>query len=132
MMDMKKEWTIPVYYDPMIAKLVTHGKDRTEAIQKMKAAIRDYKIEGVSTTLPFGTFVFEHEAFISGKFDTHFVKKYYTPEKLKDKQKSNAELASIIALKILAGKTKRNKTGCRYNSLLTGKAGWIKIPRFIY
>ena len=58
--------TIPIYYDPMIAKLVTHGKDRTEAIQKMKAAIKDYKIEGVSTTLPFGTFVFEHEAFLSG------------------------------------------------------------------
>ena len=40
--------TIPIYYDPMIAKLVTHGKDRTEAIQKMKAGIKEYKIEGVS------------------------------------------------------------------------------------
>jgi len=91
--------TIPIYYDPMIAKLVTHGRNRTEAIQKMKAAIKEYTIEGVSTTLPFGTFVFEHEAFLSGKFDTHFVKQYYTPEKLVDKQKANAELAAIIALK---------------------------------
>ncbi len=90
---------IPVYYDPMIAKLVTHAKDRNEAIQKMKAAIEKYKIEGISTTLPFGTFVFEHEAFISGKFDTHFVKKYYSAEKLVEKQRSNAELASIVALK---------------------------------
>lgn len=71
---------VPIYYDPMIAKLVTHGKDRTEAIQKMKTAIREFKIEGVSTTLPFGTFVFEHDAFLIGKFDTHFVKNYYTPE----------------------------------------------------
>jgi len=91
--------TIPIYYDPMIAKLVTHGKDRTEAIQKMKAAIKEYKIEGVCTTLPFGSFVFDHEAFLSGKFDTDFVRKYYAPEKLVDKQKCNAELASIIALK---------------------------------
>ncbi|HUQ65402.1 MAG TPA: acetyl-CoA carboxylase biotin carboxylase subunit [Flavitalea sp.] len=91
--------TIPVYYDPMIAKLVTHAKDRNEAIQKMKAAIKEYKIEGIATTLPFGNFVFEHAAFVSGKFDTHFVKKYYTPEKLVDKQKANAELASIVALK---------------------------------
>lgn len=90
---------IPVYYDPMIAKLVTHAKDRNEAIQIMKAAIEKYKIEGISTTLPFGTFVFEHEAFISGKFDTHFVKKYYSAEKLVEKQRSNAELASIVALK---------------------------------
>jgi len=100
---------IPIYYDPMIAKLVTHGKDRMEAIQKMKAAIREYKIEGVSTTLPFGSFVFEHEAFLSGKFDTHFVKKYYTPEKLMDKQKANAELAAIISLKYWLEKQKETK-----------------------
>ena len=90
---------IPIFYDPMIAKLVTHGKDRTDAIQKMKTAIKEYKIEGVSTTLPFGEFVLEHPAFLSGKFDTHFVKKYYTPEKLAGKQRQYAELASIVALK---------------------------------
>lgn len=91
--------TIPIYYDPMIAKLVVHGKTRTEAIQKMLEAIKDYKIEGVATTLSFGTFVFEHEAFFSGHFDTHFVQNYYTPEKIKDKQKTNAEIAAIVALK---------------------------------
>ena len=91
--------TIPIYYDPMIAKLVTHGKDRIEAIEKMKKAIAEYKIEGALTTLPFGTFVFEHEAFLSGHFDTHFVKNYYTPEKLKEKQKEQAEAAAVIALR---------------------------------
>ncbi|WP_276504713.1 acetyl-CoA carboxylase biotin carboxylase subunit [Terrimonas pollutisoli] len=101
--------TIPVYYDPMIAKLVTHAKDRNEAIQKMKAAIKEYKIEGIATTLPFGNFVFEHAAFVSGKFDTHFVKKYYTPEKLLDKQRANAELASIIALKYFFDQQKKIK-----------------------
>lgn len=90
---------IPIYYDPMIAKLATWGSDRTEAIQNMKEAIRDYRIGGLSTTLPFGTFVFEHEAFLSGKFDTNFVKAHYTPEKIKDKQKDNAALAAKIALK---------------------------------
>jgi propionyl-CoA carboxylase alpha chain len=97
---------IPIYYDPMIAKLVVHGKTRTEAIQKMLQAIKDYKIEGVSTTLPFGSFVFEHEAFFSGNFDTHFVKKYYTPEKIKEKEKSNAEVAAMIALKYWQEKKK--------------------------
>ena len=100
---------IPVYYDPMIAKLVTHAKDRNEAIQKMKAAIREYKIEGIATTLPFGNFVYEHPAFISGTFDTHFVQKYYTPEMLVDKKRANAELASIVALKYFLDQQKENK-----------------------
>ncbi len=89
---------IPIYYDPMIAKLVTHGKDRTDAIQKMKKAIKEYLIEGVATTLPFGTFVFENESFLSGAFDTHFVKDFYTPEKILEKQKINAAAAAIIAV----------------------------------
>lgn len=93
--------TIPIYYDPMIAKLVTHDLDRTKAIQKMLQAIKDYKIEGLTTTMPFGTFVFEHEAFLSGHFDTHFVKNYYTPEKIKEKQKANAEIAAIVGVKYL-------------------------------
>jgi len=91
--------SIPIYYDPMIAKLIVHGKDRPAAIQKMKTAIKDFKIEGVSTTLPFGTFVFEHDAFLSGNFNTHFVKNYYTPELIKEKHKANAESAALIAVK---------------------------------
>ena len=95
---------IPIYYDPMIAKLVTHGADRTEAIQKMKEAIKQYRIEGVSTTLSFGNFVFEHDAFLSGKFDTHFVSKFFSPEKIKEKQMKKAELAAMIALKFYLDK----------------------------
>ncbi|OQP58381.1 acetyl-CoA carboxylase biotin carboxylase subunit [Niastella populi] len=90
---------IPVYYDPMIAKLITHGNDRTEAIQKMKTAIAGYHIEGVQTTLPFGNFVLEHDAFLTGRFDTQFVQKYYSAEKLQAQQKNKAALAGMIALK---------------------------------
>lgn len=68
---------IPIYYDPMIAKLVVHGADRTDAIEKMKRAIYDFKIVGVKTTLDFGLFVLNHPNFISGDFDTGFVDKYY-------------------------------------------------------
>jgi propionyl-CoA carboxylase alpha chain len=68
---------IPIYYDPMIAKLVVHGTDRTDAIEKMKRAIHDFKIVGVKTTLDFGLFVLNHPNFISGDFDTGFVDKYY-------------------------------------------------------
>ena len=90
---------IPIYYDPMLAKLITYGATREEAIQKMIKAIDSYKVEGVQTTLPFGKFVFEHEAFRSGKFDTHFVKNYYDATVLKKQMAIEAEIAALVALK---------------------------------
>lgn len=90
---------VPIYYDPMLAKLVTYGKTREEAIQVMIKAIDKYIVEGVSTTLPFGKFVFQHDAFRSGNFDTHFVKKYYSPEALKEETEEEAKLAALMALK---------------------------------
>jgi len=90
---------VPIYYDPMLSKLITYGKNREEAIQVMLQAIEDYHIEGVQTTLPFGKFVFEHEAFRSGNFDTHFVKNYYSPEVLNKSAEEEAKIAAIIALK---------------------------------
>ena len=89
---------IPIYYDPMLSKLIAYGATREEAIQTMIQAIDNYKVEGVSTTLPFGKFVFEHEAFRSGNFDTHFVKKYYSVEKLKEQTQKEAEIAAMVAL----------------------------------
>lgn len=90
---------VPIYYDPMLSKLITYGKDRNEAIQLMLKAIQEYKVEGVSTTLPFGTFVFEHEAFVSGNFDTNFVKKFYSADIIKENQAKEAEVAALVALK---------------------------------
>ncbi len=90
---------VPIYYDPMLSKLVTYGKTREESIALMIKAIDNYHVEGVATTLPFGKFVMEHEAFRSGDFDTGFVKAYYDAEKLKSKLNIEAEIAALIALK---------------------------------
>ncbi|HKJ06430.1 MAG TPA: acetyl-CoA carboxylase biotin carboxylase subunit [Flavobacteriaceae bacterium] len=91
---------IPIYYDPMLSKLITYGKTREEAIQLMIEAIENYKVEGAMTTLPFGKFVCEHEAFRSGNFDTHFVKNYYTPEKLLVETEEEAKVAALLGLKL--------------------------------
>jgi propionyl-CoA carboxylase alpha chain len=88
---------IPIYYDPMIAKLITHGKDRNEAIRRMVRAIDDYKITGCETTLPFCRWAIQHEAFVSGNFDTHFVKKYFTPEILQHKDEEAEVIAALAA-----------------------------------
>jgi acetyl-CoA carboxylase, biotin carboxylase subunit len=95
---------IPIYYDPMIAKLIVHGKDRTEAIEKMLRAIGDYKIVGVETTLDFCKFVLKHEAFVSGKFDTGFIKNYFTPDMLNAQNEEYAELAAIAGALVFEGK----------------------------
>ena len=93
---------IPIYYDPMIAKLVTYGKDRSEAIERMIRAIDEYTITGIITTLGFGKFVMEHPAFTSGNFDTHFVRKYFTPGSLQQSKEDEALVAAIIVEKLLA------------------------------
>ena len=91
---------IPIYYDPMIAKLITYGKSRDAAIHRMLEAIEAYEIEGVINTLYFGKFVCEHEAFTSGNFDTHFVEHHFTPEALHQRNEEEAYMASLLALKL--------------------------------
>ena len=95
---------IPIYYDPMIAKLIVHGKDRKEAIDRMVRAIDEYKITGVETTLNFCKFVLQHKAFVSGNFDTHFIKHYFKPEMLINEKEDEAEIAAIVGAKLMSEK----------------------------
>ncbi|MEW6584388.1 MAG: acetyl-CoA carboxylase biotin carboxylase subunit [Nitrospirota bacterium] len=68
-------YVIPPHYDSLIAKLIAHGRDRTEAIQKMKRALDEFIIEGVYTTIPFHKKVLSDSDFVSGNFNTHFLEK---------------------------------------------------------
>jgi len=98
---------IPIFYDPMIAKLIVHGKDRTEAIEKMLRAIQDYEITGVETTLNFCSFVLKHEAFVSGKFDTGFIKDHFSPEMLNKSNSKEEEVAAIFGAYMASNLTKK-------------------------
>ncbi|HYC87397.1 MAG TPA: acetyl-CoA carboxylase biotin carboxylase subunit [Chryseosolibacter sp.] len=89
---------IPFYYDPMIAKLISHAETRNEAIMKMVRAIEEYEITGLETTLGFCKFVMEHEAFRSGHFDTRFVEKHFKPQYLQRQSDEEAMLAAMIAV----------------------------------
>ena len=91
---------IPIYYDPMISKLITHGKDREEARQRMIRAIDDYHISGLETTMSFCKFAMQHENFISGEFDTHFVSKHFTPEKLQNSDPEGEKIAALFAARL--------------------------------
>jgi acetyl-CoA carboxylase, biotin carboxylase subunit len=112
---------IPIFYDPMISKLIVHGKDRTEAIQKMIRAIDDYKIVGVETTLDFCKFVLKHEAFVSGKFDTGFIKNYFTPELLSVQNPEYERIAAIAGAIIYNSQSKSSQTITEQNSVKKSK-----------
>ncbi len=89
---------VPIYYDPMISKLTVHAHNREAALDRMVRAIDEYRITGVETTLSFGRFVMLHDAFRSGNFDTHFVKKHFSPEMLQSSLNENEEqLAAYVA-----------------------------------
>ncbi len=93
---------VSIYYDPMIAKLITYGKDRTEAIERMRRAIYEYQISGVKTTLPFCDYVLTHQEFIDGSFTTKFVETNYSPEVLKKAtDEETIEIAALIANELM-------------------------------
>lgn len=89
--------SIPIQYDPMIAKLITFGKTREEARLRMIRAIADYRISGIETTLSFGKFVMEHPAFIAGNFDTGFIQKYFTPQQMPSSEMETPATLAIAA-----------------------------------
>jgi len=88
---------VPVYYDPMLAKLICHAATREEAIAKLIRAIDDFRVTGVSTTLPFCRFAAGHEAFRSGMFDTHFVEKHFRPALLEPQTPASHEQLLAVA-----------------------------------
>ncbi|MFD2516087.1 acetyl-CoA carboxylase biotin carboxylase subunit [Pontibacter locisalis] len=118
--------SIPIYYDPMIAKLVTFGKDRQEAIDKMLRAIDEYQITGIETTLPFGKFVLQHEAFVSGNFDTKFIERYFTPESLKEKEDNGAEEVAVALAALLLNTKKTVVEATGSNNSSTSSSNWRK------
>ncbi|MBS1508393.1 MAG: acetyl-CoA carboxylase biotin carboxylase subunit [Bacteroidetes bacterium] len=91
--------TIPVYYDPLIAKMICYDETRELAIEKMIRAIGDYEISGIETTLGFCNFVMHHDAFRSGNFSTKFVERYFKPEYLQPAATDEVEkIASALAV----------------------------------
>jgi propionyl-CoA carboxylase alpha chain len=68
---------IPMFYDSMIAKLIVHGKDRAEAIAKMREALNGFVIRGISSNIPFQAALLAHPQFVSGAFNTGFIAEHY-------------------------------------------------------
>lgn len=88
---------IPMFYDSMIAKLIVHGKDRTEAIEKMRAALNDFVIRGIHSNIPFQAALLQHPRFVSGDFTTGFIAEEY-PDGFKKDSVQPADPKRLAAL----------------------------------
>ena len=90
-------YEIPIYYDPLISKLIVWGNDREEAIDRMKRALYEYKITGVKTSISFLEKIMDVPDFRSGKYNTHFIEKNSDVLFNKDGCNSDCEDIAIIA-----------------------------------
>lgn len=108
---------VPVFYDPLLSKLIVWGKDRAEAIDRMVRAIGEYKVAGVQTTLAFGKWAMRHPAFKSGKFNTHFIEKYFKPEVLQIKDEDTEMIAALLAVHLW----EKQKTSVHLNKNAGGR-----------
>jgi len=87
---------IPIYYDPIISKLVAWGKDREEAVARMKRALNEYVVTGVKTTIPFHIRVMNNRHFLEGNVDTNFIDKVFFQEE-RQRELPHNEVAVIAA-----------------------------------
>jgi acetyl-CoA carboxylase biotin carboxylase subunit len=92
---------VPVYYDPLLAKLICWGEDRAEALARLRRALDEYLIAGVDTTLPFHRFAVRNEAFLAGQLSTAFVEREWLPyleQRARAADRQAAQLAAVGAV----------------------------------
>ncbi len=89
---------VQIHYDPMIAKLITWGRTREEAVRRMRRALDEYDVAGVPTTIPFCRFVMTHEAFRRGDLSTHFVEDHFDPAALTPDDPARDRAAAVAAV----------------------------------
>jgi acetyl-CoA carboxylase, biotin carboxylase subunit len=93
-------YNVPVFYDPMLSKLVAHAPTRAEAIERMRRALVEYRVDGIETTIPFFRFIMDHPDFRAARFDTGFIDRVL-PQMSLDAIDGHAD-AAIAAAAIMA------------------------------
>jgi acetyl-CoA carboxylase biotin carboxylase subunit len=102
-------YTVPVFYDPMLSKLIVHAKTRGEAIARMRRALLEYRVEGIMTTIPFFSYIMNHPDFAAAKFDTGFIDRILPDIDFANHPTSERHVdAAIAAAAILAFEESQN------------------------
>jgi acetyl-CoA carboxylase biotin carboxylase subunit len=95
-------FTVPVFYDPMLSKLVAHAHTREEAIARMKRALKEYRVDGIETTIPFFSMIMASAEFADAKFDTGFIDRLLSQVDFGHGRRDGQVEAAIIAASIMA------------------------------
>ena len=98
-------YEVPIHYDPLISKLVVYGYSRRDAILRMRRAVREYRVLGIKTTLPFLERVLHHPAFLSGDFDTTFVEQVFAEA---DRKRERPLEVAVAAAALAAFRERRS------------------------
>jgi len=102
-------YTVPVYYDPMLSKLIAHAGSRGEAIDRMLRALQEYRVDGIRTTIPFFTFLINHPDFRAANFDTGFINRVLPELDLEHRPADDATRdAALVAAAIIAFEDAQN------------------------
>src|SRR5687768_8516963 len=102
-------YTVPVYYDPMLSKLIAHAHSREDAIARMRRALLEYRVEGIETTIPFFTFIMNNADFQAGRFDTGFIDRILPDIDFDQRPATEGHVdAAIAAAAILAFEESQN------------------------
>ena len=113
--------TIPVEYDPLIAKLITFGNDRPEAIARMKRAIKEFRLIGVKNTLGICGLIMEDQDFCAGNFDTHFISR----KKISmSKELNNQNSVEILAAALLGFELNNEEIFLKHGNLTNCQSNW--------
>ncbi len=90
-------WAVPIFYDPLLSKLVTWGSDRVQAMHRMRRALGEYRVGGIKTTIPLFQSLLGHTEFLAGNLSTDFLNKHYSGAKLQVEDESKREAAVVAA-----------------------------------
>jgi acetyl-CoA carboxylase biotin carboxylase subunit len=115
-------WTVPVFYDPLLSKLVTLGRDRSEAIARMQRALGEYQVTGIKTNLSFFRSILSHDQFQKGELNTGFIDKYYTPE-------TSIPSANLRDVAMVAAALHASLEGTSAGSRRTSESVWKQAGR---
>jgi acetyl-CoA carboxylase biotin carboxylase subunit len=117
---------VTIFYDPMISKFAVYGKDRAQAIDRMRRALMEYEVGGIKTTLPFFREVMDDEVFISGDLDTGFIEKFNERKSAKSSDETTRDMAVIAAALAYSQKKTASSATVGNNS---GPSKWVTSGR---
>ena len=123
--------TVTVHYDPMVAKLIAWGSDRTESIDRLKRALSEFVVKGIKTSIPFHQMVMRHPIFLEGKYDTGFIDEHMggTFEAAQDDEAERVAYTMAAIAAYRAEKSKASRAAAASQDVGDSEAQWRDAGR---